>query len=857
MSEKKSGQNFLDFLSKYSKNIIIVLSSLALVAAVVAGGLWYYYKVVNKDVLAVVGSEKITRQDLNQALFGIDFAGSATNPGSAGNAEAQKILLAELVERSVVKQEAEKRGVTVSDTDVKAAALVSEPDFENRSSEEQAVILEVAKSQLLKEALRTKIQTYVDGGYILVRFDKYLGNNNDTAKYAKEKTEATTYVATLKSDLSTGKTTFAKAQEAVLAHPTFGTTAFSAAGFNALITGNLNKDVYENNLGIITDSSFLSLVSGTQAGKTSEPTLLKVSVSSDGKTTSQVDGLYAIVKVDSIHKGEADNYETWLSEKVAEYSSKSTFPIKTIANVLGAQKVYAAIGTCNGGLVTSGSSSPAGYYVRLRFIDAAGAVHALSGSTVNVDAGSSGAFGTYSWGGVTKSCDTDSLVQTSGTDSFPSSHTFTVDSAGETRLGYTNCGGNGYALLCSCADFPGYYSFNPGVAGTHPWVTTGGHWHEARRYTSSGTYDIFTDEGGTSINPFSSRSVTNGATQGVYLYYQGNHKPAASYVSPAASAVFTTSTTGGTASVPMVMSVSDIDKDDVAGQIAYRVVGTNAWKSLGCINDTNGPSGATVTAINTCAAATLAGVSNWGWMPTTGTGGETEIAQPHTFTFPAQNLPVGTYEWAVRGRDMHEVFSDWVTGRTFTVRNADINFPTCSLSVAPATVATGGSAVLTWTTTNATTRTSSWAGLVVASGTATVVPGATTTYTLSATNAVGTTTCPGATVQVVNPSLTCPVTPPSGDTPLVVRVAPAGSGGAVGPWDYDMGDGTTIASKPSPFWYTYSTKGTYQIRARTNDQVSVNKVGWTLCGPVNPTTPGVTTVTVTDPSDSTGGEVRP
>jgi len=185
-------------------------------------------------------------------------------------------------------------------------------------------------------------------------------------------------------------------------------------------------------------------------------------------------------------------------------------------------------------------------------------------------------------------------------------------------------------------------------------------------------------------------------------------------------------------------------------------------------------------------------------------------------------------------------------------------YPTCDiLTVSPSTITQGGSATLTWSTTNSTSRTASWGTGVAASGTATVTPNTTTTYSLSATNASGTANCSGATVTVLTPTLSCPVTPPSGETPLVVKVVTTLSGGATGTIDYDMGDGTILTNKPTTFWYTYSRAGTYQIKAQTNDQTTIRKVTWQNCGAVNPNDPSVTTVTVTDPTDTTGGEIRP
>ena len=70
-----------------------------------------------------------------------------------------------------------------------------------------------------------------------------------------------------------------------------------------------------------------------------------------------------------------------------------------------------------------------------------------------------------------------------------------------------------------------------------------------------------------------------------------------------------------------------------------------------------------------------------------------------------------------------------------------------ALSVAPGTISAGGSAVLSWTSSHATSVTISGLGTVATSGTATVNPTSTTTYTATATGAGGTATS-SATVTI-------------------------------------------------------------------------------------------------------------
>jgi hypothetical protein len=96
--------------------------------------------------------------------------------------------------------------------------------------------------------------------------------------------------------------------------------------------------------------------------------------------------------------------------------------------------------------------------------------------------------------------------------------------------------------------------------------------------------------------------------------------------------------------------------------------------------------------------------------------------------------------------------------------------PTATLTANPATIASGASSTLTWSSTNATSCTASggWTGTEATSGTTSVSPSSTTTYTLTCTGAGGTAIAsalltvgvatPNVTI-VVNPSQTKPISP--------------------------------------------------------------------------------------------------
>jgi hypothetical protein len=131
------------------------------------------------------------------------------------------------------------------------------------------------------------------------------------------------------------------------------------------------------------------------------------------------------------------------------------------------------------------------------------------------------------------------------------------------------------------------------------------------------------------------------------------------------------------------------------------------------------------------------------------------------------------------------------------------------------------------------------------------------TYSVSLTGSNGKTgsSC-NTTVVVTVPTLSCSVSPPAGDTPLVVKVESKPTSDVIGPFDFEMNadaapaDTLLQSGKTSPtLWYTYSNEGIYKIRARAGN------VDWTNCPAVNGNQPDGK-VKVTNPTTSDGGIIK-
>jgi len=124
------------------------------------------------------------------------------------------------------------------------------------------------------------------------------------------------------------------------------------------------------------------------------------------------------------------------------------------------------------------------------------------------------------------------------------------------------------------------------------------------------------------------------------------------------------------------------------------------------------------------------------------------------------NIPLTAYNSSTNGNVAGELVlkfglqSQGAPGPdTFYIANlgfTNSTVPAVNLSANPATIASGGSSTLTWSSTNATSCTASggWTGAKATSGTATVSPTSTATYTLTCTGTGGT----GSASQIVTVS---------------------------------------------------------------------------------------------------------
>ncbi len=189
-----------------------------------------------------------------------------------------------------------------------------------------------------------------------------------------------------------------------------------------------------------------------------------------------------------------------------------------------------------------------------------------------------------------------------------------------------------------------------------------------------------------------------------------------------------------------------------AGLSSIRYVMTGQNGTASCIQEvvirrTTPPTPPTCDITANVSAAIVGGqyTITWAGTPTNGifkiNGAGVAATGNATYTFVGPNTETFTFTGETAGGTC----SDQVT-----ISRINPVLPVCTLTANPTSIVNGGSSVLSWTTTNA-SSTSINQGIGVVTGTSrSVSPATTTTYTMTVTNPNGSATC-AATVTVVPP----------------------------------------------------------------------------------------------------------
>jgi|GEM_PF-2001848 len=196
-----------DFLTKYSKTILLTSLLVSALALTVLGGFWYYDTLKNKDVVAVVNGEKVTKEAVNKnAEYNKKFFEYSQNTAALDSAfETAKVSE---IDNTIVRTEAAKRGLTASPEETTDYLKTSGEQYDTREiflatmeyayGWDLAAVEQNAKMAILKSKLEDQVLSQRSGRLLYFRYDMLGAKPADMVK-----TEAQAKVA--KADLESGK----------------------------------------------------------------------------------------------------------------------------------------------------------------------------------------------------------------------------------------------------------------------------------------------------------------------------------------------------------------------------------------------------------------------------------------------------------------------------------------------------------------------------------------------------------------------------------------------------------------------------------------------------------------------------
>jgi len=206
-----------------SMKLNILLGEVFVVCVLMVIGLWAIFSLPkssdDKNVVAEVGSVKITKSDLKKAVD----SSSASKEDKEANTN---VILDKMVENEVARQS--EKDLLGAITDKEVEEWLTKNGLEKTDDNKKA-----AKSEILKVKIIEKDITWVEGSAVVFRYDRYLQSDvfPDAAKNAELKKKAEDYIATKLPDvlarLKSGALTVEAAIEEVGSDATIGKPAWA------------------------------------------------------------------------------------------------------------------------------------------------------------------------------------------------------------------------------------------------------------------------------------------------------------------------------------------------------------------------------------------------------------------------------------------------------------------------------------------------------------------------------------------------------------------------------------------------------------------------------------------------------
>jgi len=217
----------MDKNARSYKKITLVL---AIVLVVIAGGIAILLQVLNSNLLAEVGKDRIYREDLKPAVFAAINRGSLENPDNPTKDEKLSAL-SNLVNMKVLEKELEKENIQITEEDLSKAAKVKYENYNDRSEAEQRALKEYVRADVAMAKLKEKLVSWKEGYAIFCRFDRADQDdrkNLPESKKTKEgnKVYAENYCKKMKERLESGQTNFDTEVSNLSKNPILGTSGW-------------------------------------------------------------------------------------------------------------------------------------------------------------------------------------------------------------------------------------------------------------------------------------------------------------------------------------------------------------------------------------------------------------------------------------------------------------------------------------------------------------------------------------------------------------------------------------------------------------------------------------------------------
>ncbi|MEM4260831.1 MAG: SurA N-terminal domain-containing protein [Candidatus Woesearchaeota archaeon] len=294
---------------------IVVLSLIALSVVLV---LKMNSKEDDKNVLAIVGGEKIYQKDLNERIYGLEFEGTLDKPKDVSNFE-KKRLLNILIAAKIAEKELASMNISVTDEEV--ISLMKERlggVYENYTDYQAKISKKALKSEILINKIKEKQIAWRAGEFFICRFDlpyeigkDSVNTEESKARYAKDKEYAKKLCNNLYEEVKSGKITFAEAMKKAEADSVIGKPLWQET---YVLSASFTKDDFEQQTYFEDDFWNVSLKSNK--GKLTAPEVVKLKNDFDN---NQHEAFYAVFNIKEEGDGSYSSYESWFEAMKSKY----------------------------------------------------------------------------------------------------------------------------------------------------------------------------------------------------------------------------------------------------------------------------------------------------------------------------------------------------------------------------------------------------------------------------------------------------------------------------------------------------------------------------------------------------------